>query len=215
MKTATGTVLGAKSHTKLDKIDSAQPTRGKCNILALINLTNHAGHLVREVYCCQYFALRVLPAALVFGNLPFWLCKGHTVLGVTMPYLSSPQPQRRAERARFSESIPAVLRFADGQRTSGKLRVVSVTGGLLSLQQPLRQGSVAKLMFLTSAGSVLGSAELLSPLSWELQPFKFIALKQDDHSRLHAAIQFCLEQSKRDTAQDRRDRGKVENFRAW
>lgn len=154
--------------------------------------------------------------AVVFGNLGSQGEPRAYCLQTPMPYVGpSPQAARRPDRVRFADTVPAVLRFSDGQRASGKLKVVSVTGGLLSLSQPLRQGSVAKLMFLTSAGSVLGSAELLSPLSWELQPFKFVALKQDDHSRLHAAIQFCLEQSRRDTAQARRDQGQVDNFRAW
>ena len=74
-----------------------------------------------------------------------------------MPYLPQSTP-RRPDRARFDEAMPVVLRFPDGQRSSGKLRVVSVTGGLLSLERPVRQGSVAKVMFLTTAGSVLGTA---------------------------------------------------------
>ena len=132
-----------------------------------------------------------------------------------MAYLPQPPIPRRADRARFADTIPAVLRFPDGQHTSGKLKVVSVTGGLLSLPRPMRQGSVAKLMFLTSAGSVLGSAEMLSPVSWELQPFRFVGLPDDDHSRLQAAIQSCLQHDKQNQERVRRNRDQVENFRAW
>jgi hypothetical protein len=126
----------------------------------------------------------------------------------------SPMP-RRPDRARFADAVPAVLRFADGQRASGKLKVVSVTGGLLSLARPIRQGSVAKLMFLTSAGSVLGSAEMLTPVSWELQPFRFLGLPDDDHSRLQAAIQSCLMQDKKNQDRVRRHCDDVDKFRAW
>ena len=122
---------------------------------------------------------------------------------------------RRPDRARFADTIPAVLRFPDGQRASGKLRVVSVTGGLLSVLHPIRQGSVAKLMFLTSAGSILGAAEMLSPLSWELQPFKFVGLPDDAHSRLQTAIQSCLQHDKQNQERVRRHCDQVENFRAW
>lgn len=132
-----------------------------------------------------------------------------------MAYIPQPPLARRPDRVRFADTIPAVLRFPDGQRTSGKLRVVSVTGGLLSLPRPIPQGAVAKLMFLTSAGSVLGSAEMLTPVSWELQPFRFVGLPDDDHSRLHAAIQKCLQHDKQNQDRVRRNCDQVENFRAW
>lgn len=132
-----------------------------------------------------------------------------------MAYFPQPPMPRRPDRVRFTDTIPAVLRFSDGQRASGKLRVVSVTGGLLSLPRPVRQGSVAKLMFLTSAGSILGSAEMLSPVSWELQPFRFVGLPDDDHSRLQVAIQSCLEHDKKNQERARRNNDQVENFRAW
>jgi hypothetical protein len=63
-------------------------------------------------------------------------------------------------------------------------------------------------MFLTRKGSVLGAAEMLSPLSWSLQPFKFVRLHDDDEERLNAAIQSSLDQNRRGLAQ-------VERFRAW
>jgi hypothetical protein len=135
-------------------------------------------------------------------------------LGV-MPYLVQSQLPRRPDRVRFSEVIPAVLRLADGNRASGQLKVVSITGGLLSLPRPIRQGIVGKLMFLTTAGSVLGSAEMLTPLSWELQPFKFVALPDDDHSRLRSAISKSLEQNKREQRDAMRDADRLEKTRAW
>ena len=132
-----------------------------------------------------------------------------------MPYLVSSQPPRRPDRVRFSETIPAVLRLADGNRASGGLKVVSITGGLLSLSHPMRQGTVGKLMFLTPAGSVLGSAEMLTPLSWELQPFKFVALRDDDESRLQKTIKSSIEQARRDNREAIRDAGRLEKLRAW
>src|SRR5215469_15645553 len=100
-----------------------------------------------------------------------------------MPYVSQSQPQtprRRAERVRFDESMPVSLRFPDGRRSSGQLQVVSITGGLLCLSQPLQPGLIGKVMFLTQNGSVLGEAQMLTPMSWERQPFKFTALRDDD-----------------------------------
>ena len=132
-----------------------------------------------------------------------------------MAHIPQPPMALRPDRVRFADTVPAVLRFPDGQRASGKLRVVSVTGGLLSLPHPIRQGSVAKLMFLTSAGSILGSAEMLTPVSWELQPFRFVGLPDDAHSRLHAAIQTSLQHDKQNQERVRRNCDQVENFRAW
>ncbi len=91
---------------------------------------------------------------------------------------------------------------------SGKLQVISLTGGLLCLPSPQVQGSQVKLMFLTGKGSVLGSAEMLCPISWSLQPFKFVGLYNDDQQKLQAAIQSSLDQN-------RQDRGQMERHRAW
>lgn len=98
----------------------------------------------------------------------------------------------RSPRAHLAAVTPAVLRFQDGQRASGKLQVVSLTGGLLSLSNPLNQGSQVKLMFLTGAGSVLGGAEMLSPVTSNLQPFRFIELAADDQRKLGVTIQSVL-----------------------
>ena len=143
------------------------------------------------------------------------LFSGFILIPAVMPYLVQTQSPRRPDRVRFSEATPAVLRLADGNRASGQLRVVSITGGLLSLPRPIRQGLVAKLMFLTSAGSVLGAAEMLTPLSWELQPFKFVSLPDDDHSRLRSAIKASLEQSKRDQQETMRNANQLEKLRPW
>jgi len=70
--------------------------------------------------------------------------------------------------------------------------VVSMTGGLLSLPKPLDRGSRVKLMFLMQTGSVLGGAEMLSPVSSDLQPFRFTSLAVTDQRRLGATIQASL-----------------------
>jgi hypothetical protein len=103
---------------------------------------------------------------------------------------SSPQsrPPWRVPRAHLDGQNPAVLRFANGQTTGANLQVISVTGGLLSLSQPVVQGSQVKLIFLTGAGAVLGGAEMLRPVTDGLQPFRFISLPADDQRRVGALI---------------------------
>ncbi len=125
-----------------------------------------------------------------------------------MSYLNEMYGVRRAPRARFTETTPAVLRLQNGGRISGKLQVVSITGGLLSLTERLNQGSQVKLMFVTQSGPVLGAAEMLHPIASGAQPFKFTTLLQDDRRRLQAAIQLCQDH-------DRRGVGQIETYRAW
>ena len=134
-----------------------------------------------------------------------------------MPYLpQQAQPTgRRPERVRFEESTPVSLRFRDGKRSSGQLQVISTTGGLLCLPQPVQPGTVGKLMFLIQGGAVLGEAQMLTPMSWERQPFKFLTMHEDDRTRLQSVIETRLAQTKRQGEIRARERMQMENFRAW
>jgi hypothetical protein len=118
------------------------------------------------------------------------------------------QPAPRAARVHLTERTPAVLRLGNGRRVSGKLKVVSLTGGLLSMSRPIDTGSNGKLMFLTAAGMVLGLAEMLSPLSWSLQPFRFVALSDEDEDRLKTVIQRSIDRNRTEHVQ-------IERSRAW
>lgn len=104
---------------------------------------------------------------------------------------SLPQPYRlkRSPRLRLNDATPAVLRFHDGRRKQAEIKTISMTGGLLGLSVPLNQGSQVRLMFLTRAGAVLGSAEMLKPVTWGLQPFRFLSLDESSMRRLKCTIQ--------------------------
>ncbi len=95
---------------------------------------------------------------------------------------------RRPPRFRLTETTPAVLQFEDSRTASTELQVVSRTGGLLAVAKPVDQGSLATLMFRTHKGLVFATAEMLRPLSWNSQPFRFVELKEDDHRKLQAAF---------------------------
>lgn len=107
----------------------------------------------------------------------------------TLPQINSGS---RSPRVRFAESTPAVLRFRDGRRATGQLQIVSLTGGLLSVPRPLDKGCQVKVMFLTDKGPVLGSAEMLAPVTWGQQPFRFLTLGDGDRRILGCAIQSSL-----------------------
>ena len=113
----------------------------------------------------------------------------------------------RAPRIRLTEFTSAVLRLADGGCITGSLEIISPTGGLLCLSKPVNRGSRIKLMFLTDEGPVLGAAELLSPVSWTRQPFRFVALAYADQRRLRAAVQSSL-------GLNPGERGWIEKYRA-
>lgn len=101
-----------------------------------------------------------------------------------------PQPAQpwRFPRVHLQGEAPTVLRCSNGRCLGANLQVLSLSGGLLSLAQPLVQGSLVKLMFLTGAGSVLGGVEMLPPVTGSLQPFRFVSLGAEEHRRIGTLI---------------------------
>jgi hypothetical protein len=98
-------------------------------------------------------------------------------------------PDGRAPRFNLADITPAVLRFEDGRRTQAQLETISLTGGMLYVPTTVLPDSQVKLMFVTPTGPVLATAEMLKPISLSQQPFRFVALDQDDRRRLHNSIQ--------------------------
>ena len=97
----------------------------------------------------------------------------------------------RATRVQLT-TAPAIVKLTDGVRTKGKLQVVSITGGLLHLTRALADGDFVELAFQTHSGNVHGMAEMLSPVRSApgsvFQPFRFVALGDDDHRTLDTMI---------------------------
>ncbi len=113
-----------------------------------------------------------------------------------MTQLLQTEPNRRPPRVQFTHTPEAVLRFQSGHRVRGKLQVISIAGGLLSLSSLLDQGSRVKLMFLTDAGTVVGTAEMLPSISGTLQPFRFVVIDESDERRLRDVIQSSADQNR-------------------
>ncbi|HXY51965.1 MAG TPA: hypothetical protein VEI01_21135 [Terriglobales bacterium] len=116
-----------------------------------------------------------------------------------MTHFPQPHPTRRAPRVQLGGSVLAAIRFDDGQRSRGKLYSVSVTGGLLKVAKALAEGDFVEIGFQTKVGTVIGMAEMLSPLRTAtdgvLQAFRFIALGDDDHRNLRMAVQSVADQN--------------------
>ena len=98
----------------------------------------------------------------------------------------------RATRIQLT-TAPALVKLTDGHHATGKLQVVSTTGGLLHLTRALSDGDFVEVAFQTHSGNVQGMAEMLSPVRTApgsvFQPFRFVALGDDDHRVLHSMIE--------------------------
>jgi hypothetical protein len=109
-----------------------------------------------------------------------------------MTHFPQPHSSRRAARVQLGDSVLAAIRLEDGRRTKAKLQTISATGGLLQLPASLGQGDFVEVAFQTQSGPVHGMAELLTPTKKAtggvLQPFRFVALEDDDHRRLRTSL---------------------------
>jgi hypothetical protein len=112
-----------------------------------------------------------------------------------MPYPTQTYANWRSPRVQLADSTPAVLRLPDGSGFRGTLHTISLTGGLLGVSSTLDRGSRVKLMFLTHTGAVLGSAEMLSPVSPNRQPFRFVALEEGAQRRVREIVESGLHSS--------------------
>ena len=64
-----------------------------------------------------------------------------------------------------------------------------MTGGLVTPVSLLPPGSLVSLIFVTPKGPVVATAQMLHPVSWKEQPFRFAALLDSYKYRLQAMIQ--------------------------
>jgi hypothetical protein len=116
-----------------------------------------------------------------------------------MTHFPQPQSDRRATRVYVGSTISALVTLEDGNRAKGKLQTVSITGGLLRLAKALHQGDFVEVAFQTQSGPVQGMAEMLNPMGRArdgiLQPFRFIALGDDDHRTLRMVVDAVSDRS--------------------
>jgi PilZ domain len=116
-----------------------------------------------------------------------------------MTHFPQPHPSRRAARVQLGDSVLAAIRLEDGRRAKAKLQTISATGGLLHLAQSLEAGDFIEVAFQTQSGPVHAMAEILSPrnktTNGVYQPFRFVALEDDDHTRLRTSIDHAVDRS--------------------
>jgi len=104
----------------------------------------------------------------------------------------------RATRIQLT-TAQALVKSGDGQRAKGKLQVVSETGGLLHLARALAEGDFVEVAFQTQSGNIRGMAEMLNPVRSApgsvFQPFRFVAIDDDDHQLLRRMVQSCADET--------------------
>ena len=115
-----------------------------------------------------------------------------------MTHYPQTNPTNRAPRIQLT-TTPAVVKLTDGHRAKGRLQLVSVTGGLLQLANALSEGDFVEVAFQTQSGGVQGMAEMLNPVRSApgsvFQPFRFVALGDDDHNALRMIVESAGDRS--------------------
>lgn len=102
----------------------------------------------------------------------------------------------RAPRVKLAGTVLSLVRLENGRQTRGKLHQLSVTGGLLHLEQPLDEGIKVELIFHVGESTVRSKARMLFPM-WAtqgcLQPFEFSDLDEEDRCNLGVDLQRLLD----------------------
>jgi hypothetical protein len=115
-----------------------------------------------------------------------------------MTHYPQMHPTLRAPRVQL-QTAPALVKLNDGQKANGKLQIVSITGGLLQLARALSEGDFVEVAFQTQSGKVQGMAEMLNPLrsvpGSVFQPFRFVALGDEDHQILKMIVESVADRS--------------------
>jgi hypothetical protein len=110
-----------------------------------------------------------------------------------MTYFPQIKPDKRPLRVRVPGAIAVAVHLEGGRPLQAKLHEVSDTGGLLLLSKALEQGDCVEVAFQTDHGMIRGMAELLAvrrqSTSGCLQPFRFLALEDDAHTRLRMTLE--------------------------
>jgi len=113
-----------------------------------------------------------------------------------MTYFPQPHPSNRERRLKLSGSVVVAIRSEGTQPVRAKLHELSATGGLLGVPMAFEYGYFVEVAFQTSMGTIHAMAELLAARresSGYLQSFRFVALDDDDHTRLRMALDSLLD----------------------
>jgi hypothetical protein len=131
---------------------------------------------------------------LFFSNLPerpelvsYW----ETLMSESI----SAEDGRRAPRVKLAGVVLALIQLENGRQIRGRLHQLSITGGLLYLDDPLDEGIKVEVMFHVGNCTVRSKAAMLFPM-WAtqgcLQPFEFTDPAEDDRRTLESDLRSFL-----------------------
>ena len=143
--------------------------------------------------------LSAFPKFPVFGHVPSVTCLSQWRREIVFSMTHFPQVHpSRSPRIQLGGSIPALVMLEDGQRAKAKLQTVSVTGGLLRLAVS-EPGRLCRGRFSDPVARYVAWPEMLIPVratgEGSLQPFRFVALGDDDHRTLRMAVDSTTDRS--------------------
>jgi hypothetical protein len=115
-----------------------------------------------------------------------------------MVRFAQPNMENRAPRVKLAGTVLILLVLENGRQLRARLHQLSITGGLLQLDQPLDEGITVDLAFHVGNSTVRGKARMLFPM-WAtqgyLQPFEFDGLSEEDIRKLQLDLQKFLQSS--------------------
>ena len=99
--------------------------------------------------------------------------------------------RQRAFRVKVRGSIFALMRLPNKRQVRGKMHQISITGGLVNLEQPLDERLQVEIIFHLGETTIREKAEMLFPMwatqGW-MQPFRFINVAEQDKLILEANL---------------------------
>jgi hypothetical protein len=104
----------------------------------------------------------------------------------------------RAPRANLQGIVSAMIHLENGRQLTGKLRTLSVTGGLLDVAVCLDERIEVSLMFRFGPGILQSKAQLLFPMRGGmgyLQPFRFTTIGMKERQTIQAEVAALLKQN--------------------
>jgi hypothetical protein len=118
---------------------------------------------------------------------------------------SNQQNDRRAPRVKLAGTVLALVRLESGRHVRAKLHQLSITGGLLLLENPLDEAIKVEVIFHVGSCTVRSKAAMLFPM-WAtqgcLQPFEFTELGEENRRKLETDLQKLLERGSGVPVQD-------------
>jgi len=112
-----------------------------------------------------------------------------------MPKNSQPPSAKRPPRVKLAGTVLSIILLENGRQVRGKLHQLSVTGGLLHMEEPLHEGIQIELMFHLGATTLRTKARTLFPM-WAtqgcLQPFAFADLGDEERGKLAGDLKAML-----------------------